>query len=194
MRNWNQYEVWLALGWILSTVYLDVIADEFGVFPILAVGGLKEGGKTSLCEILTAFHGTHDQVNNAEETTRVSIGRHLNYFSNLSVWIDEYRPTVYANDKWDSFLRSVYNRQGASKAERGNTSQIRKVPVYGSLILSGEASPSESALMTRCIMINLDKYRLVGSEWNWLCKHRSKFSAMYYQVAKQRKEKLREEF
>jgi len=194
IRNWTSYEPILGLGWIIACVFLDAIAKRYRSFPILFVGGMKEGGKTSLVELLTAIHGMHNEVCNADEISRVALSRSLKYFSNLAVWIDEYRPTEATAAKLDGYMRSVYDRQGAGKGLKESEEQIRKVPVHGGLIISGEAAPIDSSLNTRLININMDKRHIEGSEYKWLINNIDKFSYAYVDIARQRDAKLEQLF
>jgi hypothetical protein len=190
-QNWSGNETVLGIGWAIASIFADAIYDEFHSFPLLFVGGIKEGGKTSYCEFISSFHAVDNQVNNADEITKVALSHMLRYFSNIIVWVDEYRPT----DKmtaWEGYLRSIYNRQGAAKGLKDSTDQIRKVPVYGTLMLSGEAMPSDSALNTRIISVNLDKRHIIGQHYQWLCANRYKFSRAYVDIARQREKRLPE--
>ena len=190
-QNWKANDTLLGLGWIVASVFADVIHDEFGAFPILFVSGIYEGGKTTYCEFIAQFHGISTHVNNAGEITKVALSHMMRYFSNMIVWVDEYRQTEKMG-MWDGYLRSIYNRQGAAKGLRDSIDQIRKVPVYGTLMISGEAMPADSALNTRIISVDLAKRHIVGQHYQWLIDNRHKFSRMYIELAKQREAKSEE--
>jgi len=187
-ENWSGYAHLLSIGWVIANVFADMVIDKYGKFPILMIGGMKESGKTSLCETLCALCGREANTSNAEEATRVGVSREMDYYSNLPVHIDEYRPTSASNKKYESYLRSSYDRQGSVKGLRFNSKQVRRVIVNATLMISGEASPTDSALLTRCVNIIMDRIHLKGNQWSWICANKHKFSAMYRDLAVKRNE------
>lgn len=188
--NWGSYSPALGCGWMIASVFADAVFERYRLFPLLFIGGRKEGGKTSLAELYTAFHGT--DATTADASSQVGMERLLGYYSNMAVWLDEYRASERMGAKLDAFLRSVYNRQDITKGLRDNTHQVRRMPVRATLMLSGESIPGDAALSTRFIQVIVDKNKMKGHEWKWLCANRWKFSSAYAQWAAARKTKLPE--
>jgi hypothetical protein len=185
LENWNCFEPALGLGWTIATIFSDVIWEQYNLFPIMFVGGIKEGGKTTLCEFLTAFCGTSKMVSNAESTTAAGLMLAMGYYSNLPVWLDEYRTSKVTFDR-NSIFRSIYNRQGAIKGIRNVLGQVRIDPIRGTLIMSGEVSPDDSALLTRCIHIALSDKTIRGNQYKWLVQNKELFGYAYLDIARQR--------
>jgi len=189
VANWNNYDPVFGVGWILASVYSDAFHEKYGVFPILWVTGEPGGGKTSFNTLIAACHGMDHISSNVKEATLASMLRTLGYYGNLAVWYDEYIDEKAIEGR-HGFFRSVYNRQGATKADRFSERKIHHTDVNGCLMISGTVMPNDDALAQRCIHITLSKASRNGSTYKWLSANRRKFSYMYYDLAMRREEIL----
>ena len=151
-RSFGGFEPLLGLAWIFAVMFGREILAEFKTFPILFIEGKRQAGKTTLARWLMNFFGMPNAARSISETTQTALSRMLGYFSSLPIHMDEYRNSSRITSK-DSFLRSVYDRQGAGKG-RIETIGIRQVPVRGFLVLSGEETPEDNALLTRCVVLS----------------------------------------
>ena len=122
-------------------------------------------------------------------TTRVGMARNLSWNSSRAYWLDEYR-----NDKktktLDGWLRNIYQRQASSKGTLG--AGIRSEEVNAGLILSGEESPEDNALLSRCTNIHLAKGPRNTNFYDEIEKLRSQnlLSRMIVEVLKRKKDLL----
>ena len=176
-ENIGGYQGWLAIGWIKACVYATEIFHRFKFFPFLFLYGKHQSGKNTLARWLLAFFGLSDTDGESiSESTQTGISRRLSYFSNMPVWLDEYR-----NDKkvikLDGFLRNVFNRIGAVKGIKKEFG-TRGVTVRATLILSGEQLPQDPGLRSRCIPIQLKKRDRKDELYNWINNASDKFSAI----------------
>jgi len=183
--NWKTPLIKICLGWIVGSMFRDLIIENAGAFPILFIGGEKSGGKTSLCRMLTSFTGTRNFEINMNSSTKVGIMRSMAYMSNLPVYIDEYRKDRSAFDM-NSIFRSAYNNQGAVKGTTESKTQIVRNQIRSSLIMSGEASPDDSGLLSRCIHVTLSGQTLNGNWYKWIESEYKKFSYAYLDIVRQR--------
>ncbi|RJR13784.1 DUF3854 domain-containing protein [Candidatus Parcubacteria bacterium] len=183
----------LALGWLVANLFSDEIFKKHASFPILWIAGKRESGKTTLGNWLMALGGQSgtDKAGDAlENSTPAGVLRNLSWFSNLPYWVDEYRNDATAK-KWDSFFRNIYQRQGPSKGTLGK--HIRSLDVNACLIVSGEETPQDNALLSRCIVIALAKRKKDNSDiYRKLENYRMQnlLSRFIYEIIKQRQNLL----
>jgi len=145
--------IYLSIGWVIACLLSEEIYKKYACFPLLFIGGKRESGKTTLGNWLMAMAGMSDTAGEAlENTSPAGVERNLAWFSSLPYWLDEYRNNAKVK-KWDGFFRNVYQRQSASKGTLKAT--IRSHEVNAGIILSGEETPEDNALLSRCIVIPL---------------------------------------
>jgi len=178
----------LAFAYTLACLFSNVVFKEYKAFPFLMLWGEKESGKSTLSDMLMSMLGfppTHAALN-ISETSQVAMARTLAYYSSLPCRFDEYRVgDRKINDK-QSLLRSVYNRQSASKGLR-NQFGVRQIKISGNLILIGEELPPDLALQSRMIAICLNNSNRTNKSYEavkWLYDNHNKFSNITYQILK----------
>jgi len=185
--------VTLALGWLVACLFSDEIFKKYAIFPLLCISGKRESGKSTLASWLMALagqSGTDNAGDGIGESTTAGVIRNLSWFSNLPYWLDEYRNDS-TGKKWDSFLRNIYQRQGPTKGTLGK--HIRSYDINACLMLSGEETPQDNALLSRCIVIPLTKRKKGNSDaFNQIEAYRTQnlLSRLVYEVIKQRKQLL----
>ena len=161
-ENWENKAVCLGVGWVIACLLSDEIHHKYGSFPLLFIGGKRESGKTTLAQWLMALGGQHEPVGNSlEGTTQPGAVRHLAWYSCLIYWMDEYRNNSKIK-KWDGFFRNAYNRQSPSKGTLG--AGVRSQDINAGILLSGEETPHDNALLSRCVVIPLVKRRKENKE------------------------------
>lgn len=148
----------LAVGWIVACLLSDEIYKKYACFPILFLGGKRESGKTTLGNWLMAMMGMADTAGDSlGGTTPAGAVRNLAWFSCIAYWLDEYRNSAKIKRYWDAFFRNIYQRQAPSKGTLGTG--IRSHAINAGVILSGEETPQDNALLSRCVLIHLTKKR-----------------------------------
>jgi DNA primase len=148
----------LAIGWIISCLFSEEIFRKYACFPILFIGGKRESGKTTLGNWLMAMTGQADAAGEAlgGGSSQPGVIRNLSWYSSLPYWLDEYRNSKSIKT-WDGFFRNIYQRQSASKGTLG--ANVRSQAINAGIILSGEETPQDNALLSRCVVIPLVKAR-----------------------------------
>jgi len=154
--TFGTYGAYLGLGWAVAGWFSDMIFDEYGFFPYLFVSGKRSSGKSVLSTMLQGVYG-FDAANagmSIETPSNVGILRYLGYRSSLPCWYDDYRSGVKRIQMKDGLLLDVYNRHGSIKGTReGGT--VFQEKINGFVLLSGEDTPSNNALLTRCCVVQL---------------------------------------
>lgn len=158
-----------AFCWGLSCVYSHEVFDEYGCFPILYMRGLKETGKSTLARWLLRMYGVMHPGYNAPGATLPGICRTLSYYSSIPVFLDECREDIIAGTSKESLFRSAYDRQPVLKASGSSGTAVTALPIRSPIMMAGEHSPRDAALMTRCIFTEFSaKRKGYGTEFDWL--------------------------
>lgn len=155
VKNFKNEAIKICVGWIIANFFIEEINKKFRSFPFLFLVGRRMSGKTTLARWLSAFAGVRSSGKSITGTTQVGMARYLAYYSSLPVWLDEYRNEQKSHNK-DSFLRNVYDRQGSGKGTKMGTGTREEI-IRGSILLSGEETPIDNALLTRSLVIRLSK-------------------------------------
>lgn len=158
-KTFGTYGAWMALGWAVSGWFSNEIYDHFGYFPYLFVTGKRASGKSVMCTMLQSTYGfaAASAGMSIETPTNVGIMRYLGHRSSMPQWYDDYRNDVKRITAKDGLLLDVYNRHGALKGVR-DAGSVRQEKVNGFLLLSGEDTPQNNALLTRCVVVTLSAH------------------------------------
>lgn len=185
-QNFDNNGIYLAAGWAAACLMSDELFKKFGMFPILFISGKRESGKTTFGNWIMALLGFSEIAGDPlGSTSRAGVARNLSWYSSLAYWLDEYR-----NDKkgkqFDGYFRNVYQRQATSKGTLG--SSIRSEEVNAGVMLSGEETPDDNALLSRCLVISLTRTERKPAVFRELESIRSKglFSRFILEVLKRR--------
>lgn len=179
-------EAAVALGWVSSVAFMEDIFAHCGCFPFLFVTGQMTSGKSTIAEWLMRFFGIDGGGKSISQTTAVGIQRILSYYSSMPVYLDEYRNTKDIVSK-NGFLRNVYNRQSSGKGIKADFG-IREAKVRGTVILAGEETPRDPALLSRFIPIFVSRSKRKANHYNWFQANKGKFSSHFYELIKNRKQ------
>ena len=176
-QNLGGFEAYLALGFVAGCAYLDEIFREYK-FPILFIFGRRQCGKNTLANTLMSHWGLGEwSSDNVVSITKAALSRKLAYYSNIPVWVDEYRSGDPKCQEKDSLLRSAYDRVGGSKGTLGPG--VLSPKVRAPLVVTGEGFPSDSALTSRCAMIQLSETRRKDDLYNDIKVHMPNLSAVF---------------
>ena len=173
------------LGWASAIPYLEDIFDAYGCYPFLFITGRTGSGKSTIAEWITCLFGIEDAGKSISQTTVVAIQRSLGYYSSLPVFLDEFRNTSDIAFK-TGFLRNVYNRQSSGKGIKSNFG-IREAKVRGTLIIAGEETPNDNAILNRSILIEVVKKNRETNHYDWFNRNKTKFSHHILEIIKNKK-------
>lgn len=185
VRNFHDavggYEAEIMIGWVIASLFSDDIFKEFRAFPILFAYGKRESGKTTAMRWLSCFFGKEEKgFTLSKTTTQNFIIRALAYRGSLGTWFDEYR-NKESQDKSELF-RSVFNRQVSGKGTNSSM-KVRGFAVNSTLAISGEETPNDNALFTRCVHLQFSSYKRGNSRYkDWMDDNCEYFSALSLQL------------
>lgn len=159
--NLGGFEAWLALGftvagWHSREIYL---AKGDKAYPIFFISGKRNSGKTYLARWLMSAYGfPHIEGKSFSLPSIVSMTRKLGYYSSLPQWYGDYRNNIKDIKFRNEFMLGVYNKQGADKGTRLGFG-VRNEPIRGFLLLDGEDTPQDNAVLSRCTVIQVSAYQ-----------------------------------
>lgn len=185
------FEAKTCLGWAVSVLFMEDVFKAYGCFPFLFITGRRRSGKSTVAEWIMNLFGLENSGKQAADTTPVAMQRYMSYYSSLPFFIDEYRNDQRVTMK-NGLLRNAYNRQSAGKGMKSDFG-IREAKIRGSLIIAGEETPDDNALLTRCIVVQVSEIRRTINNFDWFTKHKSALSNFTYAILADRKA-LREKF
>jgi len=182
----------VALAYSISNIFANPVFNKYNMFPFALIYGEKDSGKSTLSDSMVFLYGfsANDAAMNMAETTATAITRKLSYYSSLPCRFDEYRQGEKKIDDKSSILRSIYNRQSASKGIK-DPFGIREVEPKGTFIMIGEQKPTDPALASRCVPIYLSRNNRTADTYNairWLHDNNTKMSYLVYNILKKYKE------
>ena len=178
----GEIEAVKCLGWASAIPYMEDIFDAYGCYPFLFITGRTGSGKSTIAEWITCLFGIEDAGKSLSQTTVVAIQRSLGYYSSLPVFLDEFRNTSDIAFK-TGFLRNVYNRQSSGKGIKSNFG-IREAKVRGTLIVAGEETPNDNAILNRSILVEVVKKIRTTNHYDWFTKNKNKFSWHIFNIIK----------
>jgi len=153
------WKVLLCLGWIASGWCSNAIYSRWGFYPMMFVVGKRNSGKSTLAGLMMKAFGASDAEAGMSISTPTVVGmsRMLGWQSSLPQWYDDYRNSDKRVKSKDGLLLDVYNRHGAVKGTV-NAGEVKSDTMRGYLLLSGEDVPSNNAVLTRCVTIQVSEF------------------------------------
>lgn len=183
-------EACVIMGWAISVAFMEEVFAYYSSFPFLFVTGRWQSGKSTVASWVMKFFGIEQEGMSISQTTPVAIQRSLAYYSSLPVFLDEFRNTKEVTSK-NGFLRNAYNRQSAGKGVRESFG-LREAKVRGTLVIAGEETPKDGALLTRCIPIFVSRAKRQADNYKWFVTNKLRLSAFFFDILKRKKDLLPE--
>jgi hypothetical protein len=140
----------LSLGWTMALIYEPEIRSQYGVFPILFIGGPNSCGKTALARNLLGLWGSKAIIHIGRTTTYVGLKRMLTTCRGNPCCVDDYRNVEEIRRK-DDLFRSTYDQIGGVKGSKIDREIKTEVATAG-LMVTGEQAPIDIAFRTRTLM------------------------------------------
>jgi len=187
-KGYNNFNAFLAIGWLIGNVYLQEWVHEVGFFPFIELYGQKGSGKTYAMQILMMMFGLDQEK--ARETwggSRANIAESMKYLGNMPYYLDEYVNRPDNDPKQNErigFLRNTYNRTPYTRGKGTGGKEI--LPLRSTFCFTGQARPNDAALLSRSVIIWKHQYHKKGQEsFKWLWKeHAHELSRMLLYVLK----------
>jgi DNA primase catalytic core len=181
--NEKSYKGYLALGFVAATIYLNEIAKTFKCFPIFFPYGPSGTGKSHATALLLNFFGFDGRAEDWASATPDGTYKFMEQLSCLPAWYDEFANAT--DRKFRNMLgvvKNIYNRIGAGK---GGLRKRQINIVNGALWISGEDSPQDKGLLSRCVIMRFTEITdIKTSAWKWLGQQQSRLPAILVDLIK----------
>ena len=145
------------IGSFLSFAAAPEVFEDLSQFPGLWTHGEANSGKSTILEWLMEIWGFHVLGINLKGTNSTAVGllQAADQYSNLPVWVDEFRDDKeqVSKDKL-AVLHNSFNRAGQAKF---NPSGIQR-SMRTAFMVSGESTTSESAIRGRYPHVQISKH------------------------------------
>lgn len=176
----GDFEAKTCLGWACGVLFMEEVFALYNCFPFLFITGRRRSGKSTIAEWIMNLYGFENSGKQAADTTSIAMQRYMSYYSSLPTFIDEYRNDLKVTSK-NGLFRNAYNRQSAGKGVKSDFG-IREAKIRGTLIIAGEETPEDNALLTRCITVQVSEIRRHVNHFDWFTKNRAKLSSFTYEI------------
>ncbi|HEV2327648.1 MAG TPA: hypothetical protein VGY56_02540 [Verrucomicrobiae bacterium] len=166
------YDAWLAMGSVFAYFAAPEIFDIHGLFPGLWVHGQMESGKTKTVEWLSALQGFNltAGIGIIQSATPVGMLQEAENYSNLLVWVDEFREREVEPVKI-AILRNAFNRQMQAKWSPDGTQRVIKT----AFLVSGESTCSDAAVRSRYVHIQISASKRMANHLKWFNQNKRHF-------------------
>lgn len=139
------------LAFVMATMFLDIIREECGFFPIMFHYGITESGKTQLAITASRFFQYREEITNLESSTLWAMNDKSTAGTNLVCHMDEYKNSI-GKERID-FCKGVFDNAG--RIVKSETSSKRKQDdIETGHIITGQEIPNfDPALLTRSLLM-----------------------------------------
>jgi hypothetical protein len=179
------YQGWMFLGSMFSYVAAPEIFAEYGLFPGAMLHGQMSSGKTKVAEwgmSLWGFERLSAGIG-ILKATAVGLLQECENYSNIPLWLDEFRTSEVGQDKM-AILRDSYNRQPPAKWTPDGVQRQMKT----AFLISGESTASDAATRSRFLHIQVSKDSRLANHLDWFTAHHGKFFVFIRTLLERREE------
>lgn len=152
-----------AILFAIASLFLDIIEDEIGRFPLLFLYGPGGSGKDELANIVQSFVGIPQEAINLEggvSTAKAHI-REFAQFRNGISQLSEYKK---GDQKLDGMLKGLWDRRGYKKGNIESDISTDTVDIESAVILTGNEYPTTDALISRLLSTEMIKNEFTEAE------------------------------
>jgi DNA primase catalytic core len=179
----------ILIGWVASVPFMEEIIHDWECFPFLFVTGKYQSGKSTIMTWITSFFSQKPKSFTVSETTSVAVQRYLSYYSCLPLFLDEYSNEKKVQSK-EGFFRSVYRRDSAGKGIR-STFGVREGDIRGTLAIAGETTPTDAALISRCVKLFISQLDRKEDNFAWFNDNKKYFSYHFYKMLQDKHQNIK---
>lgn len=143
----------LVIGYLMAALFVPILKKELTPFPILFITWKKGYWKTTWLIKALNLYGMDTNPDSFETSTPLVDQKDVYELCGFATWKDEYKNNKKCKYK-DGYLKSIYDRSWVRKWTQ--SLEVRSFPVNTSLILSGEQFPTDDAVFSRILPININ--------------------------------------
>lgn len=146
----------IAICFLISTMFKDIIVRITKSYPILNLFGPKGSGKSEMGHSLMSFFIVKNNPPNLQSTTKAALAEAVAQVSNALVHLDEYKNTLDI-DKIE-FLKGLWDGTGRDRMNMDRDKKREMTRVDSGIILSGQEMPTaDIALFSRMIFLTFSE-------------------------------------
>ncbi len=147
-----------------ASAHQDLITQTSTGFPIFFLCGPPSTGKDQLFSCIKRMFGLTEtdfiNLENEQSTGKAQI-RSFAELSNMVVHLSEF---TNANPKTTGLLKGLWDRGGYKRGTIDSNVSTDTVPILSSVLLTGNESPVDDAVLTRLLYGEMDKNRFNDTE------------------------------
>lgn len=135
----------------ISSLFLDVVTDRVGYFPLLFFYGPRNTGKDEIVDFMLRFFGkpqTPLSLSNNASTVKAKVATFAQY-SNMLAYLSEY---VAGNQTLNEFLKDLWGRIGYKRRTMDSGVSTEMIPILCAAVITGNQYPDDEPLLSRCII------------------------------------------
>lgn len=163
-------------GFILISLFRDIVFKLDNNCPLLYCYGKKDSGKTKMAESISAFFFHDLKGFNLNHGTDFAFASRLTRFRNCIVLFEEFDDNTIKPDRFQS-LKGAYDGTGRERGRGGKRDRSEIMHINSSPLLTGQylSTVDDNALLSRCLTL---EFKPVKNE------NRSKKQIVAYNVLK----------
>ena len=145
----------IAIPWLLSSLFYDIVFKRFRFFPHLNLFGPPGSGKTYMATSLMSIFGKPRKPFGLAQGSDPGFFRSLSQFKNACIWFDEYSNGI--DRKRADAIKNAYDGTDRIVGQKTNDNKTHAQKVTSAIIISGQDQPTfDIAMFERVISISFD--------------------------------------
>ena len=146
----------ISLLFSLSAIYQDIVVKKIDGFPILFLQGIPSTGKDQLTRCCQSFFGEPQTAINVEAGVS-TVKAHIREFAQFTNSICQFSEYKAGDRQLDGILKGIWDRNGYKRGTIESNVATDTVPILSALLLTGNQTPDDEALITRLIWLEMNK-------------------------------------
>lgn len=162
------------IGWFVASFLCQPIRRVSSTFPSLQIFGQAGAGKSQSTRLLMRMFTFTREIKStsAKSTTQWPINAAVSQSASIPIVFEEVKPREMDKRHLDFLLHILRSNYGGDESARGGVNResgvsgtvIKKFPNVAPICFVGEAIMDQTAIMERCVIVNLSQQSRLGHE------------------------------